>query len=380
MPAPLLSSIAAAPSFSAALPIQQLEILRFDGHFFARARSGEFWGIVALGHWTPALVSLWQQVVFPFWLGRDARDLSADTEIIAQLERNYKLAGAPFWMAVAGVELALWDLLGQVSGRAVAALLADKPRTRMPIYISGSRRDISANEEIEWLANAIIISGARAAKLKIGGGAGWDEKTDSRDRELLKLARQKLGEKFVIYADASGSFEAEKAIEIGQMLREFKVAWFEEPCDWEDFEATRAVAANVQLPVAGGKNESSPHKWKWLLENCALDIAQPDIFCNGGLSRSLRVAQFAAQLGVSSAPLSPASGPQALPALHFAAAIEKPAPFLEWHARLHAPHSWFQAPLEIKKGAVSVPQSAGWGAVYDDEIWKRAEFLATASV
>ena len=283
-------------------------------------------------------------------------------------------------MAVAGVELALWDLLGGVSGRAVAALLTDKPRTKLPIYLSGAHRETSAIDEIEWLSNAVEISGARAAKLKIGGSSSWDEQTDARDRELLKLARQKLGEKFVIYADSGGSFEAEKAIEVGQMLREFKVAWFEEPCHFEDFEATRAVAAGVQLPVAGGKNESSPHKWKWLLENCALDIAQPDIFCNGGLSRSLRVAQFAAQLGVSSAPHSPASGPQALPALHFAAAIEKLAPFLEWHARLHASPAWFQAPHEIKKGAVSVPKGAGWGAIYDDEIWKHAEILAAARV
>ena len=378
MLAPFPLSVAAAPSLSTALPIERLEISKFDGHFFARVSSGDFQGVAALNHWTPALVSLWQTVVFPFWLRRDARDVAADVEAIGRANR--KLASAPFWMAVAGVELALWDLLGHAHEKSVAALLCDKPRHKTPIYLSNPRRDNDAAAEVRWLSETIEKTGAKAAKFKLGGRGCWNAQTEARDRELLGLARQKWGEKFVIYADAEGSFEAEKAVEVGASLHEHEVAWFEEPCDFEDFEATRAVAAGVQLPVAGGARESSFFKWKWLLENCALDIAQPDLFANGGLCRSWQVAQFAANLNVSTTPHSPASGPAALPALHFAAALEKPAPFLEWDARLPAAPAWFGTPLEINKGAVTLPTGAGWGAVYDDEIWKRAEILAALCV
>ncbi len=377
LPSPL---IAAAPSLPHALPIQRLEILAFDGHFFARVFSGDFQGVTALGARTPALLSLWQRAVFPFWLGRDARDLSADIAAIARSNCHYKLASAPFWTAVAGVELALWDLLGHATDRSVATLLSDKPRRKVPVYLSSLRRDTAAAAEVEWLGEAIAQTGARAAKIKIGGRLRWDAQTDARDRELLGLARAQWGEKFTIYADANGSFEVGKAIEVGALLHEHKVAWFEEPCDWEDFEATRAIAAGVQLPVAGGEQDSSLPKWKWLLEGCALDIAQPDLNYNGGLTRCWQVAHFAARLQVSTTPHSPKSGPQALPALHFAAALEKPAPFLEWDARLPASPSWFETPLEVSKGAVSLPTGAGWGAVYDEKIWHGAEILAAASV
>ncbi len=380
MPALPSPSIAAAPSISLALPIQRLEILAFDGHFFARAQSGDFRGVAALNHWTPALLSLWQNIVLPFWMGRDARDLTADIAAIARLDRHYKLASAPFWTAVAGVELALWDLLGQASQSSVAAMLNNKPRQKVPVYLSSLRRDTSADAEVEWLSEAVARTGAKAVKVKIGGRLRWDAQTEARDRELLKLARGQWGEKFTVYVDANGSFEMGKAIEVGALLHEHKVAWFEEPCDWEDFEATRAVAVGVQLPVAGGEQDSSFAKWKWLLENCALDIAQPDLSYNGGLTRCWQVAQFAAQLDVSTTPHSPKSGAEALPALHFAAALEKPAPFLEWDARLPDPPSWFNTPLEVSKGAVTLPKGAGWGAVYDEKIWKRAEILATASV
>ena len=375
----LLPFTSAAPPFADALPIEQAEILGYEGHFFARVRSGEWHGVAALTHWTPTLISLWQTVVLPFWIGRDARYLTDDLDAIADLERNYKLSGAPFWMAVAGIELALWDLLGTARGHSVAEMIAPKPRRKIPVYLSSSRRDTDIVAEIETLSEAIETTGARAAKVKIGGRLKWDEQTEARDRKLLKLARQKWGGKFVIYADANGSFEAEKAIEVGQLLHEHKVAWFEEPCYWEDFEATRTVASSVQLPVAGGGQDSSPPKWRWLLENCALDIAQPDLHSNGGLVRALWVAQFAAQLDVMTTPHSPYNGPQMLPALHFAAAIGKPAPFLEWPARALPTPGW-ATPLEVVKGALTLPKGAGWGANYDDEIWKRAEILAAASV
>ena len=368
----------AAPPLSFPLPIERAEIVGFDGYFFARVCSGEFYGVVALNHWTPALVSLWQEWVLPFWLGRDVRDVAAAIEAIGRA--NYPLAGAPFWMAVAGVELAIWDLLGQASGHSVAALICEKPRRKVPVYLSSLRRDNEPKAEIERLSEAVAQTGAKAVKIKIGGRGGWDAQTDARDREFLELARAQWGEKFVIYADADGSFEAEKAIEVGEMLHEFNVAWFEEPCNWEDFEATRAVAASVQLPVAGGEQDSSWPKWKWMLDGCALDIAQPDLSCNGGLSRSLRVAQFAATLGVSSAPHAPDCAMRALPALHFAAALEKPAPFLEWSAEASGAPSWFKGAPEIDKGAVALPKGAGWGAVYDEEIWKRAQTLARSSV
>ena len=384
MLAPLSTLIAAAPSFAddlpAALPLQRLEILSFEGHFFARAKSGEWQGVAVLNHWTPALLSFWQEIVFPFWLGRDARQVAADTEAIGRADRNYKLAGTPFQMAVAGVELALWDLLGHAAKRPVAALFNPKPRARVPVYLSSLRRDTSAQAEVDWLSESIEKTGAKAVKIKIGGRLNWDEQTEARDRELLGLARQTWGDKFTIYVDANGSFEADKAIEVGQLLHEHRVAWFEEPCDWEDFEATRAVAAGVPLPVAGGEQDSSPHKWRWLLEHCALDVAQPDLSYNGGWLRCWQIADYAAQLEVTTTPHSPKSGAAALPALHFAAAIEKPAPFLEWDARLPALPSWLQTPLEVSRGAVSLPKGSGWGAQYDAEIWSRAEILAALSV
>ena len=384
MSAPPFSFNAAALPFADPIPLERAEILSFDGHFFARVCSGDLSGVAALNHWTPALVSLWQTVVFPFWIGRDARDVAASLEAIGVQNRNDQLAGAPLQMAVAGVELAIWDLLGHATQKSVAELLCDKPRRKVPVYLSSLRRDTDAATdaatEVRWLSEAIERTGAKAVKIKIGGRLGWNDKTEARDRQLLELARAQWGEKFTIYADANGSFEVEKAVEVGAMLHEYGVAWFEEPCNWEDFEATRAVAAQVQLPVAGGAQDSSWPKWKWLLEGCALDIAQPDLHGNGGLLRTLRVAQFAAQLGVSTAPHSPASGTRALPALHLAAVLEKPAPFLEWNADLAAAPSWLKNAPVIVKGAVALPKAAGWGAVYDEEIWKSAQTLARSSV
>ena len=377
MPAP---AFAPALDFPAPLPIDRAEILSYDGHFFARVKCGEHQGIAALNHWTPALISLWREIVLPFWIGRDARELENLVEEIYRTNLNYKLAGAPFWTAVAGVEMAIWDALGHAANESVAAMLCAKPKRKIPVYLSSLRRDSAAAAELESLGRAVAASGAGAVKVKIGGRLFFDAQTEARDRALIEGARQQWGEKMVIYADANGSFDAEKAREVGVWLHAHKVAWLEEPCPWEEFEATRAVAATVPLPIAGGEQDSSWPKWKWLLENCALDIAQPDLSYNGGVLRSFRLAQFAAELGVLVAPHSPQSGILALPSLHFAAALHNGAPFLEWDARLPAAPAWSQTPLEIVKGAVTLPTSPGWGARYDPEIWSKAEILAAARV
>ena len=388
MPAPSLPLAAAAPLFDQSIPIERVEIVAFDDHFFARVWSGDRCGTAALDGWAPALISLWQTLIFPFWLGRDARDLAADLEIFARTEFARRWASAPFWTALAGVELAIWDLLGQISERPVATLLRDKPRAKVPIYLSSARRETAVQTAFEELARATKESGARAVEIQIGG-ANASEEIGARDRELLRLVREHWGGKTAIYADAGGTFGADAAIEVGALLHDFNVAWFEEPCPWQEFEATRAVAAGVQLPVAGGAHESSFARWKWLLENCALDIARPDIFRNGGLLRTLQVTQFAAQLGVSSAPhwaICPSPGAQnaqilfALPALHLAATLEAPAPFMQWDVRLPAAPAWLHSPLEVGQGAITLPTGAGWGAKYDPSIWPRAETLAALRV
>ncbi len=78
--------------------------------------------------------------------------------------------------------------------------------------------------------------------------------------------------------------------------------YFEEPCEFEDLWGTKEVADALTLPVAGGEQEFSLHRWRWTIENRGVDIAQPDLRYGGGFIPATKVARMAAAAGLRVVP------------------------------------------------------------------------------
>ena len=179
--------------------------------------------------------------VIPHFIGKDARDLEnlVDEVYIA----NYKIAGQAFWCPVAYVEQSLFDLMGKAAHKPAGELMGGVLRKEIPVYLSGSGRETTAEEEVDVYVRGVEYTGAKAVKFKIGG-----RMSDNRDAypgrtdKLLELAQKKLGGKVTLMADANGSYDAANAIEIGKRLQEMKYLWFEEPCPWEELSETKKVA------------------------------------------------------------------------------------------------------------------------------------------
>src|SRR6185436_14675440 len=156
--------------------------------------------------------------VIPFFIGKDARDL--ESLIDGVYIENYKMAGQAFWCPVAYVEQSLFDLLGKVAKKPVGELLGGVIREEIPVYMSGSGRELTAEEEVAVYARGAEATGAKAVKFKIGGRMSRNRDAyPGRTEKMMTLARKTLGDKFTIYADANGSYDAAKAIEVGKMLQ-----------------------------------------------------------------------------------------------------------------------------------------------------------------
>src|SRR5205085_8338561 len=137
----------------------------------------------------------------------------------------------------------LFDLLGKVAKQPVGALLGGVIRQDVPIYLSSLRRDTTPEQEVAWLGKRLEETGAKAVKLKIGGRMSKNaDAAPQRTERLVALARKRFGNGVTIYVDANGSYDAPKAIEVGRMLEAHGVAFFEEPCPFEELEETKRVA------------------------------------------------------------------------------------------------------------------------------------------
>jgi L-alanine-DL-glutamate epimerase-like enolase superfamily enzyme len=292
-----------------------------------------------------------QHLVAPAFLGQDARRLEHLVDEAYRVRSNYKLAGLALNNCIALVELAIWDLLARKASLPVHALLGPQLRHEIPAYLTRLTRSTTAAQEVEQVLAEMERTGARAVKVKIGGRmSGNADASPGRTEALIPALRQALQDK-TIYVDSNGSYDAPTAIRIGRMLEAHGVAFFEEPCPFEEFEATRAVADTLDIPVAGGEQDTSLPLFSWMIRHRALDLVQPDLLYAGGMIRTLRVARMARAAGLPVIPHAPGTGFKTIYQLHFAAVTPNLGAHLE-----QSPHPGF------RDGLLRVPEGPGWGS------------------
>ncbi len=351
--------------------IQSIELLRLKNDYFVRARSTDgVEGIVKTKQVEDYIPILLRRVI-PHFLDKDARELErlVDSVYVA----NYKMAGQPFWAPVAYVEQCLFDMLGKAANKPVGVLLGGVVRKEIPVYLSGSTRETSAEQEVEIYERGVSRTGAKAVKFKIGGRMSRNaDAYPGRTEKMMKLARQKLGAGIVIYADANGSYDSKKAIHVGRMLEDLGIGFFEEPCPWEERSETREVADALKMPVAAGEQDSSAWLFHWMIENRVMDIVQPDLNYNGGFLRTARVARMAQKAGMKIVPHNTQTGPASVNILQFASAIPNIGAYMEFPWRKpDAPESWYSPQFAIRNGVLQVPQGPGLGVEFDPQYLAR---------
>ena len=359
--------------FKAPIRIESIELLKNGPHYFVRSRSTD--GAVGVArtkqvrHFIPILLDR----VMPRFVGEDARDLEAlvDKAYVA----SYKMAGQALNCPIAYVEQSLFDLLGKVAGKPAGELMGGVKRAEIPVYLSGSGRRLSAEEEVEVYVRGVERTGARAVKFKIGGRMSRNRDTyPGRTETLLELARKRLGDDVVLYADANGSYNSTKAIEIGRQLEELGFQFFEEPCPFEELSETKQVTDTLDIAVAAGEQDGSLWRFQWMIDNSVMDIVQPDINYNGGFVRTARVARMARERNMLITPHSTQTGAAAVNMLHFASATANIGPYMEFPWREpHDPESWYTPNFPVRNGVVKVPTEPGLGVEIDPDFLKRAE-------
>jgi len=287
------------------------------------------------------------------------------------------MAGQPFWCPVAYVEQSILDLLGKVAGKPVTGLLGGARRERIPVYLSGSDRVFSAEDEVDVYVRGVAETGARAVKFKIGGRMSRNEDAyPGRTEQIIELSRKLLGDDMILYADANGSYDSAMGIEIGRQLAAAGYVFFEEPSPWEEIEETRIVTEALDLPIAYGEQNSSLYQFDWMIRRGYFDIAQPDINYCGGLIRASRIAKMAREHGMEITPHNTQYGAGATNMLTFAAVTPNAGPYMEfpWR-RPQQEESWYSPYPTIQDGAIAVPTGPGFGVEFDPDYVAAAQVL-----
>ena len=342
--------------------IESIELLRKGDDHYVRVRSRDGAEGISLDDGRlDVLHPILNRLVIPYFIGKDARDLEEHLFGVYRYQGNYKLQGLALWVPVATVEFAILDLLGRLTGQSLGELLGGVVRSTVPFYVASGRRDTTPVQEIVYLRGLIEKTGAKAIKYRVGGRMSRNQDAlPGRTDKLIPLSRKALGDKIVIHADANSSYDPSRAIEVGRMLEDINAIHYEEPCPFDNFAATKQVADALTIPVALGEQEFSQWRFQWVIRNQVADIVQPDLYYYGGLVRALRVARMAEQAGLATT-LHVSGGFGFVYLLHFASCTPRIGPWQEYKKGVETYGQWFEPPLRIVDGALTVPQGPGVG-------------------
>ena len=361
--------------------IESMELFRNGRDFLVRVRSEDgAEGISAPNamhfvHTYPIFLNR----VAPFFVGKDARTLEEMLWELYRHDSNYKYQGLAFWVCVAAAEFAVLDLLGKVLGGAVGDLLGGVRRREVAVYRASGNRGNTPEEEVAYLRRIVEESGAKALKFRLGGRMRRDD-VDSlpgRSEALIPMVRDAFGPEMTLYADSNSSYSVARAIEVGRLMEEYDYAFFEEPCEFDHLEDTRAVADALTIPVAWGEQESSEERFRRMIATHGVDVVQPDLHYYGGFIRSVRVARMAHEAGLPCTPHMSGSGLGFLDAAHFVSCIPNPSPFTEFKGDPTIPVRCATSSLRSEDGVVQVPSGPGFGVTIDPAFIRDAKPVTT---
>ena len=233
-------------------------------------------------------------------IGRDISEIDAINDAV--IDAQLKFPWSFLCRALAGVDTALWDLYGQITGKPVAVLLGGSVRP-LPAYGSSMRRDISPADEATRLARLRDQFGCKAFKIRLGtpGGRNRDA-APGRSEAIIPAVRKAVGPAIELHADANSCYTPDVAIPMGRRLEDSGYAAFEEPCPYWELEWTQEVTRALSIDVQGGEQDNDMAQWRRMIAMRAVDIVQPDICYVGGLTRAWRVAKMAEAAGLVTKP------------------------------------------------------------------------------
>jgi L-alanine-DL-glutamate epimerase-like enolase superfamily enzyme len=258
--------------------------------------------------------------------GSDVMDVRAVWLAMAKALRN---AGRPGLgsMAMAAVDLALWDLKARLLERPLATVLG-AARRAVPVYGSGGFTSYSPDEVADQLG-AWVADGIPRVKMKIGR-SGFD------DVRRVAAAREAVGDAAELMVDANGAYDRAEALGWADRLaHEWAVTWFEEPVPSDDPDGLRAVHDRCPpgMEIAAGEYGYVLPDFRTLVESGGIDCLQADVTRCGGITGLLQVGGLALGHGMDiSGHCAPAAS------MHAFCALEG-ARHLEWfhdHVRIEA--------------------------------------------
>ena len=272
--------------------------------------------------------------------------------------------------AMAGIDLALWDLKGKLFGQPIWRLLGGRHHDGIPAYASILfGRDGSETREI---AQRWREAGYGAIKF------GWEPMGESEalDIELVRGGREGIGGENTLLIDAGCVWDARTALRRAEAFNDYGIGWLEEPLEQDDIDGYVWLRDRSPVPIAAGEGECGRAAFRPWIDRHALDVYQVDLARNG-FTEAAYIRQRVEEIGARvcnhcyKTPISVAA------CLHWISTSKSAFIFEDCVEDSPLRHELTHEKLQAVDGRIAVPDGPGLGITLGERFVER--FLVSES-
>lgn len=366
--------------------IESIELLRDRENFLVRVRSKDGAEGISVGHTglNPKggggqSVRNWPvfKELIDRFTGKDARDL--DSLIPGD---SGKGGGVPFNIAVATLEFAILDMLGNTEKMPIGRLLGEIVNPMVAVY-QGSRMgellSLPPEKSLEIVKKDLQETKAKAVKIRVGLPGYLDRDSVAGNEKLIRMTRETFGDKMILGCDGNNKFSAEGGIRMGKILEEYNYLWWEEMVPFGWYDELKQVRDALKIKIYTGESEAFLSTFRWLVANDACTTVEPDQLYFGGMIRSIKVARMAEAFGMEFVPHITQYGLGYIYMLHCVSVCANAGKYQEFDTFSTRDANGNQIPIEHKSGdpitsydgVLKVPTGSGLGIIIDPEYVKK---------
>ena len=310
----------------------------------------------------------------PFVVGENPLDIDRLFEHLVQKMSGEGSIEGTVVTAIAGIEIALHDLAGEILELPAYQLLGGKYRDSVRVYCdchAGEEADPESNaEEAERVVEEL---GYDALKFDLDVPSGFEKDKANRHLrnkeiehkvDIVRTVTERLDGRADAAFDCHWAFSGGSAKRIARAIEDFDVWWLEDPVPPENHDVQREITRSTTTPIAAGENVYRKHGHRRLLEGQAVDIIAPDLPKVGGMRETRKIADLADTYYVPVAMHNVSSPVGTVASTHVGAAIPN-ALAVEFHSY---ELGWWADLVEesvIEEGYIEVPERPGLGVTLD---------------
>lgn len=283
---------------------------------------------------------------------------------IAHLVRKMDLALDGVEEAKAGIEMALWDIVGKKLGTPVHNLLGGKVRERIPLSYS---IPFGTPEQMAAFAAERVKAGHRTIKVKVGSEDG------PRDVAAVKAIRAAIGAGIKLRVDGNmGWPTAKHAIRLIRQMEPFDIELVEQPLPAHDLDGMAEVRRNIGVPLMADESIRNPRSAMEVIRRGAADIANVYVTEAGGLLNAMRIFAMCEAAGMPCMIGSmPEFGIGTAAQIHLGVAMTNLGPDSDTCGVLYHEEDLLKVPLRIENGFAYPPTGPGLGVEIDPKVLDR---------